>query len=184
MLSDILDGYYPYDLKMRYPEGAPLHVIDHTEEKYVPAPTEDSKAKDSYRSPTRPLYRDKSAPKAAAAVSAPKITSTNTAVDVETHVTRAEKEGKTFPAEQIVTLRVRTENAKHYLMLRLLAADLMAAVYECARPYRYITTRKRDSEKEGKFTVRSTFPRQEYPENERRSLKELGLAPTAALVMQ
>lgn len=34
MLSDILDGYFPFDLKRQYPEGVPLKPVDFTEEDY------------------------------------------------------------------------------------------------------------------------------------------------------
>lgn len=34
ILSDILDGYFPYDLKKDYPEGVPLKPIDFSEETY------------------------------------------------------------------------------------------------------------------------------------------------------
>ena len=34
MLSDILDGYFPYDLKEKYPEGVPLKPIDMVDETY------------------------------------------------------------------------------------------------------------------------------------------------------
>lgn len=35
MLSDILDGYFPYDLKTKYPEGVPLRPVDLTNEMYI-----------------------------------------------------------------------------------------------------------------------------------------------------
>jgi len=35
MLSDILDGYFPYDLKTKYPEGVPLKPVDLTDEMYI-----------------------------------------------------------------------------------------------------------------------------------------------------
>ena len=34
MLSDILDGYFPYDLKKTYPEGVPLKPVDMCDETY------------------------------------------------------------------------------------------------------------------------------------------------------
>jgi len=34
VLSDILDGYFPYDLKKLYPEGAPLKPVDLCDETY------------------------------------------------------------------------------------------------------------------------------------------------------
>jgi len=35
-LSDLLEGYFPYDLKRKYPDGAPLKVVDRSDEDYVP----------------------------------------------------------------------------------------------------------------------------------------------------
>ena len=34
ILSDILDGYFPYVLKARYPNGVFLNVVDNTSEKF------------------------------------------------------------------------------------------------------------------------------------------------------
>lgn len=34
ILSDILDGYFPYDLKKMYPEGVPLKPVDLCDETY------------------------------------------------------------------------------------------------------------------------------------------------------
>ena len=34
VLSDILDGYFPYDLKEKYPEGVPLKPVDMVDETY------------------------------------------------------------------------------------------------------------------------------------------------------
>lgn len=36
ILSDILDGYFPYDLKKKYPEGVPIKVMDMTDDTYTP----------------------------------------------------------------------------------------------------------------------------------------------------
>lgn len=34
VLSDILDGFFPYDLKKKYPDGVPLKPVDCTDEDY------------------------------------------------------------------------------------------------------------------------------------------------------
>ena len=34
VLSDILDGYFPFDLKKKYPDGVPLKPVDCTDEDY------------------------------------------------------------------------------------------------------------------------------------------------------
>lgn len=46
MLSDILDGYFPYDLKKEYPEGVMLLPVDFTDDTY-----------------SEELFKDKSDPK-------------------------------------------------------------------------------------------------------------------------
>lgn len=35
-MADILEGYFPYQLKKDYPEGVPLKVIDKADEDYNP----------------------------------------------------------------------------------------------------------------------------------------------------
>lgn len=35
VLSDILDGYFPYDLKKKYPDGVPLKPVDCTDDTYT-----------------------------------------------------------------------------------------------------------------------------------------------------
>ena len=35
ILSDILEGYFPFDLKHKFPDGVELQIIDHTEENYA-----------------------------------------------------------------------------------------------------------------------------------------------------
>lgn len=34
VLSDILEGYFPFDLKQKFPNGVPLKPIDLTDETY------------------------------------------------------------------------------------------------------------------------------------------------------
>ena len=43
ILSDILDGYFPYDLKKNYPDGVPLEPVDFTDETYTPDMLKNSK---------------------------------------------------------------------------------------------------------------------------------------------
>lgn len=81
-----------------------------------------------------------------------------------------------YQPNEIVTLRVRTETGKRTLILKLLTGDKMTSVYKYIRPY---------VENKGKnFEVRTTFPNKAYGEDESKTLKELGLAPSSALVIQ
>ena len=36
VLSDILDGFFPWDLKKKYPDGVPLKPVECTDEDYTP----------------------------------------------------------------------------------------------------------------------------------------------------
>jgi len=45
VLSDILDGYFPYDLKKKYPEGVPLKPVDCTDDTYTAQTNQNPKFK-------------------------------------------------------------------------------------------------------------------------------------------
>lgn len=185
ILSDILDEYFPYELKEKYKDGIPLKVIDHTAEKYEEKlPNANVLPKEIPGIIPKPIIskpylwikiiRENLAPQAAIQT-----------IEVETQVAKAEKEGKVFDKSETATLRIRTENGKQYLIIKLLVTDIMKSVYEYSMPYRYTNTlNKNCSEKQGQFIIRSTFPKKEFTQNEPKSLQELGLIPTAALVMQ
>ncbi len=79
---------------------------------------------------------------------------------------------------EIVTLRVRTETGKRTLIIKLNATDKMKEVYKAVRPY------IENQEASKKFIVRTNFPNKVYLENDQKNLKELGLAPSCALVIQ
>ena len=97
----------------------------------------------------------------------------NEPITVDTEVSK--NEGKYTPGE-IVTLRVRTETGKRNLIVKVLAIDKIYAVYKAVRPYL--------EKKSQLFELRSKFPNRAYIETEPQSLKDLGLAPSSALVIQ
>lgn len=74
-----------------------------------------------------------------------------------------------------MTLRVRTETGKRTLIVKLLPNDKMAAVYIAVRPYM--------ESKSKRFELRTNFPNRSYLESDTKNLKELGLAPSCALVV-
>jgi UBX domain-containing protein 11 len=201
VLSDILDGYFPYDLKKIYPDGVPLKPIDRINEVFNPNEVKKN-----------PKYADIdnfSAPKAGISkkefldqfpknvIKNGKIIpireelekkfretkqldlnklNTNEPIEISTHVVEAEvQEEKKFDKADIVMLRIRTETGKRNLILKLLATDAMQLVYEYIKPYLEDETKK--------VEVRSNFPKKSYEEGDPTSLKDLGLYPTAALVI-
>ena len=94
---------------------------------------------------------------------------------VDTEVSRNES---SFTPAEIVTLRIRTETGKHTLIVKLTIGDKMNSVYKAVRPY----IEKREFAQ--RFVVRTNFPNKVYDEIDPRNLKELGLAPSCALVLQ
>jgi hypothetical protein len=98
----------------------------------------------------------------------------NEPIVIESEVTK--NESKYTPGE-IVTLRVRTETGKRNLIVKLLVTDKMPLVYQMIRPYL-------ENPKVASFELRTNFPNKAYVESETKNLKELGLYPSCALVVQ
>ncbi len=78
---------------------------------------------------------------------------------------------------EIVTLRVRTETGKRNLIVKLLVSDKMSKVYQLVKPYL-------ENPKIPTFELRTNFPNKAYLESDLKNLKELGLYPSCALVVQ
>ena len=197
VLSDILDGYFPYDLKKKFPDGVPLKPVDCTDETYTDQTKNNPKFKTfgDLETDTAPVSKDEflnQFPKQVIKdgniipireelekrfrdtqeLDVNKLNSTEP-IAIETEVT---KNIDKYQANEIVTIRVRTETGKRTLILKLLVVDKMALVYKHINPY---------IENKGKaYEVRTTFPNKAYPENETKTLKELGLAPSSAVVIQ
>jgi hypothetical protein len=91
---------------------------------------------------------------------------------VETEVSK--NEGKYSPSD-IVTLRVRTETGKRNLIIKLLGTDGIVEVYRLVKHYL--------EKKTAHFVLRSNFPNKAYSESETKNLRELGLAPSSALII-
>lgn len=191
ILSDILDGYFPYDLKKKYPDGAILKVVDRTEDQFkegeagkvqafadleVQQAMAPSKEEFLSQFPKHLMkggrvipLREELEKKFDPAKSLSKFHKIPA-------VTPEHLEAKVadLPPEEIVSLRIRTENGST-LLLKFCIHDTMANVYEALDGY---------AEKKGKFDLRSKFPMKVFDRYDPASLKELGLAPQSALVMQ
>lgn len=78
--------------------------------------------------------------------------------------------------EPLVKLRIRSENGQRNIMLTLLQTDTLTAVYKYVRPY---------VEAKGKsFELCTSFPSKSYAESLQGSLKDLGLAPSAVMIVK
>lgn len=80
-------------------------------------------------------------------------------------------------ASDLVTLRVRTETGKRTLIVKLAIGDKIGTVYSAVRPY------LESKENSKKFVLKTNFPNKVFEEMDARNLKELGLAPSSALVI-
>lgn len=78
-------------------------------------------------------------------------------------------------AEAVVRLRVRTEDGGQ-IVLRLLPEDTMKEVYKYVKPY--------VDYKGKKFELFTNFPKKAYGEELKGTLKDLGLAPSCALIVK
>ncbi len=61
-MSDILDGYFPYDLKDKYPNGVPLKPVDMCDEVYnshTKVSSEKAKCLADYEKPDEPMSKKK-----------------------------------------------------------------------------------------------------------------------------
>jgi hypothetical protein len=150
VLSDILDGYFPYDLKVKYPDGVPLKPVDCTDEEYNrdniknnpkfkafgdlerdAGPGGMSKDEFLNQFPKNVIKNGNIIPireelekrfRDTQVLDVNKLNS-HEPIEIPTEVTK--NEGK-YQASDIVTLRIRTETGKRNLILKLLINDKMA----------------------------------------------------------
>ncbi len=161
MLSDILDGYFPYDLKGKYPDGVVMKIIDHTEEAYDPKTYEQKdnvrdflKMDEQFRPYTKeeflkqlpeqiikngkiiPVRADIGKRLGVVPETESNVPQSHQLVEVETHVVVAEKAGSPYDKEDISTVKIRTEKGARCLVIKLLATDKVSSLYKYAAKYR------------------------------------------------
>ena len=196
VLSDILDGYFPYDLKKKYPQGVPLKPVDMVDETYNNQLRQDPRFKQlSDLDGLNPLTKqeflnqfpkqivkngniipireelEKKFQETGGIIDVKKLNS-NEPIEVETHVNSAQVE-----ASQVVSLRVRTETGVRNVIIKMLVTDTIKQVYDYVTPYI-------ESADGTFFELRTNFPNKAYQKQETKTLKELGLAPSSALIIR
>jgi hypothetical protein len=200
LLSDILDGYFPYDLKQKFPEGVMLEPVDCTDDTFTEALASD-KSNPKYKMFSQLQSKDsKYISKKEFLEQFPKsVISKGDIVPIREELEKRFKEtGKIdvsklnsnepieaptdpcvnpdkYDIKDVVTLRIRTETGKRTILLKLLRTDVMASVYEHINPYVEFSDKK--------YEVRSKFPNKAFAQDDSKSLEELGLAPSSALVI-
>jgi len=199
ILSDILEGYFPYDLKSSYPDGVPLKVINQTGEMYVKSEYvgDQSKMRDLsslQKSGNDPISKDDFLKKLPANVIkggkiipvreeiAKKFEDSSNAknpasqqsegvIEVDTHAT-----SKGMDEDKIATLRVRTENNKRVLIIKLLEDDTIATLKKYTDDHCESALKN--------YEIWTTFPRKKYDPTGSETLKDLDLVPNAALILR
>lgn len=193
VLSDILDGYFPYDLKKKYPEGVPLKPVDMVDETFTEKTLQNPKFKELAdldglkpkskkeflnQFPKSVMKNGKQVPireelekkfQETQEIDVNKL-NTNEPIEIKSHVK------PDTPASEIVNLRIRSETGKRVLLLKVLATDKMEVVYKLVKPY--------TEEKGIQFELRTNFPNRAYEQKEDQSLKDLGLAPSSAMIVR
>jgi hypothetical protein len=97
-------------------------------------------------------------------------------VEIETALALKEKGSQLSPRElqDMTTLKVRSENGKYQVIIKLSSKDTIATVYNLLKTY---------SETK-KFELSCNYPPQTFPNDLRSTLDELGLHPSSALQMK
>lgn len=152
LMKDLLEGYFPYEIKDKYSEGVPLKIVDHTEELYDPKVFKANargagKVDEDFRPcstneflkqlPEKVIRDGKIVPvreEAAKRIKAAK--NSCTLVEVETEVVVRERKGAKFAPEEVTAVKVRTEKGKLTLVVKVLAADCVESVYKYVEKYR------------------------------------------------
>lgn len=182
LLSDILDGYFPYDLKKKYPDGVPLRSVDKTAEMFkagsqmagVNDPSLGLLNKEQFLAqlPENVIKNGEIIPvrEDVAKVFGAEKTGT---VKVETHVDLMLRNNPDF--KDFTTLRVKTETGKRNLIILMLFTDTLKDLKKVLDPNR---------ENKGGFEIRSTFPAKTFDLNSGKTLQELDLVPNYALALR
>ena len=182
ILSDILDGYFPYDLKKKFPEGVPLRSVDKTTEMFKA-----SAALTGVNDPSLGLLNKEQflAQLPESVIRGGEIITVRDdiamvfgnqkigTVKVETHVDRIIANNPEF--REFTTLRIKTETGKRNLIILMLNSDTLMVL----KPF----LDKNRENKEG-YELRSTFPAKVFDFKDTRNLMELELVPNFALALR
>ena len=165
MLADILDGYFPYQLKRIFPDGTLLKVIDKIDEAYTSDKTNGNinDIHNIYENDLKPQTKEEflnQLPKTvihngkAIAIrddiqkkleggGKPVVTAQGAAVkegimNLDTDISLKEERNQLNEVEKnmVTTLKVRTESGRLTLMVKLLATDKIQKLYDLVASYR------------------------------------------------
>lgn len=182
LLSDILDGYFPYDLKKKFPDGVPLRSVDKTTEMFkanggmqgVNDPSLGLLSKDQFLAqlPENVIRNGEviSVREDIAMVFANQKIGT---VKVNTHVDAIIAENSDF--KEFTTLRIKTETGQRNLIIFMLYNDTLGNL-------KILLDKNRENK--APYELRSTFPAKVFDFQDKRTLSELELIPNFALALR
>ena len=185
-LSDLLGGYFPYDLKRKFPDGAPLKIVDRSAEDYVP---EDRGIGSLNNRDLGILSRDQFLDQLPASVvqngeiipireeigkklgAAPEVAPGTLTGDIEIP-TDVDPNSTT---RKFTSLRIKTENGTRNLLIKMWYDSKFSDLKPHIERYKEST---------GTVEVLSTFPRQTFSLECTQTFQELGLTPNYALALK
>lgn len=154
MLNDFLEGFFPSEIKGKYPNGTPFKIVDHSEEVYNPkhyGKRDNVQTVEKMYEQFRPYTREEFLNKLPEqVVSRGKVVAVRSEIakklgvvaessqeaEASTEVAAQEGEGKVFAREDLVVVKVRSEKGKNSVLIKVLASDSIEEIYKYAEKYR------------------------------------------------
>jgi hypothetical protein len=177
LLSDILEGYFPHDLKRKFPDGVPLKVVDYTDQQFTgqeqrvfgvhDAKTGLKSAEEFLADLPESVIRDGKIIPIRAGLE--KILKPKAEEPVELS-TSSETQ-----ADRVTTLRIKTESGKKTLIIKMSYDDTLADLRRVIDPQR---------ETRGEVALMCSFPSKTFDWSDSATLEQLGLVPNYALMLR
>uniref|UniRef100_A0A8B9B9F9 UBX domain-containing protein 11 n=1 Tax=Anser brachyrhynchus TaxID=132585 RepID=A0A8B9B9F9_9AVES len=176
-LQDIMDGYFPSELQMRYPDGIPFQVRIYSDGEsskglythtHLPSALAGPK-------PSSKQFLNKLSKSSVPGGEAINIRDSVRATQgfLTSRLKRTEEAGA--PAPEICTLRIKSESGEQTYTVRMLFTETIGEL-------RQHLARARGGDSSS-YEIISTFPKRVYADNSR-SLQECGLIPRASLLLR
>mmetsp|Transcript_26762 Transcript_26762/g.48241 ORF Transcript_26762/g.48241 Transcript_26762/m.48241 type:complete len:407 (-) Transcript_26762:22-1242(-) len=177
ILSDILEGYFPHDLKRKYPDGVPMKVVDYTDQQFTgqeqkvfgvhDAKTGLKSADEFLADLPESVIRDGQIIPVRAGIE--KILKPKAEEPIEL------TSGTQTQEDRTTTLRIKTESGKKTLIIKMSYDDTLADLKRVLDPQR---------ETRGECVLMCSFPSKTFEWGARETLEQLGLIPNYALMLR
>jgi hypothetical protein len=155
LLSDLLEGYFPHDLQLQFPDGVPLKAVDCTSQLFTGQLTPGLKS------------ADQSNP----AIKSGMLRPTGSRVEVAEELVISSE----TRSDRMTTLRIKTESGAKTLVVKMSYDDTLEDLRRVIAPYR-------DSTEE--CALVSSFPSRTFMWSDSGTLEQLELVPNYALMLR